>query len=138
MARLPRACSRPERGRGSWASSTTGIDAVSFDRVGAGGEDRLRALGQGGQAGTGAGQGKNHMVVDAVIDKTVAGIIGSAAGAAGQRCMAGSVVVLVTRSSTSAWCPPCAKPRKIRVGDGLDEDTELGPWCRSRASGSWT
>ena len=32
---------------------------------------------------------------DAVIDKTVDGIIGSAFGAAGQRCMAGSVVVTV-------------------------------------------
>src|SRR6476646_8392046 len=43
------------------------------------------------------GGAKNHMVVmpDAVIDKTVDGIIGSAFGAAGQRCMAGSVVVTV-------------------------------------------
>ena len=32
---------------------------------------------------------------DAVIDKTVEGILGSAFGAAGQRCMAGSVVVTV-------------------------------------------
>ena len=43
------------------------------------------------------GGAKNHMVVmpDAVIDKTVEGILGSAFGAAGQRCMAGSVVVTV-------------------------------------------
>ena len=43
------------------------------------------------------GGAKNHMVVmpDAVIDKTVDGILGSAFGAAGQRCMAGSVVVTV-------------------------------------------
>ena len=43
------------------------------------------------------GGAKNHMVVmpDAVIDETVDGIIGSAFGAAGQRCMAGSVVVTV-------------------------------------------
>ena len=43
------------------------------------------------------GGAKNHMVVmpDAVIEKTVDGIIGSAFGAAGQRCMAGSVVVTV-------------------------------------------
>jgi malonate-semialdehyde dehydrogenase (acetylating)/methylmalonate-semialdehyde dehydrogenase len=30
---------------------------------------------------------------DAVMDKTVSNILGSAFGAAGQRCMAGSVVV---------------------------------------------
>src|SRR5688572_32604240 len=43
------------------------------------------------------GGAKNHMVVmpDAVIEQTVNGIIGSAFGAAGQRCMAGSVVVTV-------------------------------------------
>ncbi|MBV9859628.1 MAG: aldehyde dehydrogenase family protein, partial [Alphaproteobacteria bacterium] len=43
------------------------------------------------------GGAKNHMVVmpDAVVDKTVDGIISSAFGAAGQRCMAGSVVVTV-------------------------------------------
>ena len=43
------------------------------------------------------GGAKNHMVVmpDAVLDKTVSGILGSAFGAAGQRCMAGSVVVAV-------------------------------------------
>ena len=43
------------------------------------------------------GGAKNHMVVmpDAVLDKTVGGILGSAFGAAGQRCMAGSVVVAV-------------------------------------------
>ena len=43
------------------------------------------------------GGAKNHMVVmpDAVVDETVNGIIGSAFGAAGQRCMAGSVVVTV-------------------------------------------
>ena len=38
---------------------------------------------------------------DAVIDKTVEGIIGSAFGAAGQRCMAGSVVVTVAMRTSS-------------------------------------
>ena len=43
------------------------------------------------------GGAKNYMVVmpDAVMDKTVDNIIGSAFGAAGQRCMAGSVIVTV-------------------------------------------
>ena len=43
------------------------------------------------------GGAKNHMVVmpDALMDKTADNIIGSAFGAAGQRCMAGSVIVTV-------------------------------------------
>ena len=87
------------------------------------------------------GGAKNHMVVmpDAVIDKTVAGIIGSAFGAAGQRCMAGSVVVTVGEAYERLVPALREATEKIRVGDGLDEDTELGPWCpKSRASGSWT
>src|SRR6201988_2755922 len=74
-----------------------GIDAVSF--VGSApvatiGYDRAANAGKRVQALGGA---KNHMVVmpDAVIDKTVDGILASAFGAAGQRCMAGSVVVTV-------------------------------------------
>ncbi len=51
---------------------------------------RAAACGKRVQALGGA---KNHMVVmpDAVIERTVPAIIGSAFGAAGQRCMAGSV-----------------------------------------------
>src|ERR687884_2116579 len=74
-----------------------GIDAVSFV-----GSAPVAKLVYEGAARTGKrvqalGGAKNHMVVmpDAVIDETVNGIIGSAFGAAGQRCMAGSVLVTV-------------------------------------------
>src|SRR3954453_20098889 len=74
-----------------------GIDAVSFV-----GSAPVARLVYEGAASTGKrvqalGGAKNHMVVmpDAVVDKTVPAIIGSAFGAAGQRCMAGSVVVTV-------------------------------------------
>ncbi|MGI8727647.1 MAG: aldehyde dehydrogenase family protein, partial [Solirubrobacterales bacterium] len=74
-----------------------GIEAVSF--VGSAPVarivyERCGAMGKRVQALGGA---KNHMVVmgDAVVEKTVEGIIASAFGAAGQRCMAGSVLVAV-------------------------------------------
>ena len=74
-----------------------GIDAVSF--VGSAPVARLvyERAAKAGKRVQALGGAKNHMVVmpDAVIDKTVDGIIGSAFGAAGQRCMAGSVVVTV-------------------------------------------
>ncbi len=74
-----------------------GIDAVSFvgsATVAKHVYTRAAAAGKRVQALGGA---KNYMVVmpDAVLDKTVDGIVGSAFGAAGQRCMAGSVVVTV-------------------------------------------
>jgi malonate-semialdehyde dehydrogenase (acetylating)/methylmalonate-semialdehyde dehydrogenase len=75
------------------------------------------------------GGAKNHMVVmpDAVIDKTVEGIIGSAFGAAGQRCMAGSVVVTVGDAHEQLIGPLTDATRELHVGDGLEESSDVGP-----------
>src|ERR687897_1777872 len=74
-----------------------GIDAISF--VGSAPVARIvyERSAKAGKRVQALGGAKNHMVVmpDAVIDKTVNGILGSAFGAAGQRCMAGPVVVAV-------------------------------------------
>src|SRR5438477_7066810 len=106
-----------------------GIDAVSFvgsapvakivyERCGATGK-RVQAL----------GGAKNHMVVmpDAVIDETVKGIIGSGFGAAGQRCMAGSVVVTVAEAYDRLVPPLVEATKALQVGDGLDESNDVGP-----------
>jgi malonate-semialdehyde dehydrogenase (acetylating)/methylmalonate-semialdehyde dehydrogenase len=106
-----------------------GIDAVSFvgsapvakivyERCGATGK-RVQAL----------GGAKNHMVVmpDAVIDETVKGLIGSGFGAAGQRCMAGSVVVTVGDAYDRLVPPLVEATKALKVGDGLDEANDVGP-----------
>jgi malonate-semialdehyde dehydrogenase (acetylating) / methylmalonate-semialdehyde dehydrogenase len=64
---------------------------------------------------------------DAVIDKTVDGIIGSGFGAAGQRCMAGSVVVTVGDAHEQLLPPLVSATESLRVGDGLDEAVDVGP-----------
>jgi malonate-semialdehyde dehydrogenase (acetylating)/methylmalonate-semialdehyde dehydrogenase len=99
-----------------------GIDAVSF----VGSAPVARIVYERVQALGGA---KNHMVVmpDAVIDKTVAGIIGSAFGAAGQRCMAGSVVVTVGEAHDRLVPRLREATERLTVGDGLDENTDVGP-----------
>jgi malonate-semialdehyde dehydrogenase (acetylating) / methylmalonate-semialdehyde dehydrogenase len=106
-----------------------GIDAVSF--VGSAPVAKIvyERSAKAGKRVQALGGAKNHMVVmpDAVIDKTVAGIIGSAFGAAGQRCMAGSVVVTVGDAHEKLVPALREATEQIRVGDGLDEDTELGP-----------
>jgi malonate-semialdehyde dehydrogenase (acetylating) / methylmalonate-semialdehyde dehydrogenase len=106
-----------------------GIDAVSF--VGSAPVarivyERAAATGKRVQALGGA---KNHMVVmpDAVVDKTVGGVIGSAFGAAGQRCMAGSVLVTVGAAHDRVLPALREATEALTVGDGIDETTDVGP-----------
>jgi malonate-semialdehyde dehydrogenase (acetylating) / methylmalonate-semialdehyde dehydrogenase len=106
-----------------------GIDAVSF--VGSAPVARLvyERAAQAGKRVQALGGAKNHMVVmpDAVIDKTVSGVIGSAFGAAGQRCMAGSVVVTVGEARERLLAPLVEATKALRTGDGHDEDVDVGP-----------
>jgi malonate-semialdehyde dehydrogenase (acetylating) / methylmalonate-semialdehyde dehydrogenase len=112
-----------------------GIDAVSF--VGSAPVARIvyERSAKAGKRVQALGGAKNHMVVmpDAVIDKTVQGIMGSAFGAAGQRCMAGSVVVTVGEAHERLVPALKEAASQVRVGDGLDEDTELGPVVSEKA-----
>ena len=74
---------------------------------------------------------------DAVIDKTVAGIIGSAFGAAGQRCMAGSVVVTVGEAHERLL--PALREASEAIGwvTGSTRTPSSARWCpRERASAS--
>src|ERR671916_3404221 len=106
-----------------------GIDAVSF--VGSAPVARIvyERAAKSGKRVQALGGAKNHMVVmpDAVIDKTVAGIGGSAFGAAGQRCMAGSVVVTVGEAHDKLLGPLREATESLRVGDGLEEGVDVGP-----------
>jgi malonate-semialdehyde dehydrogenase (acetylating) / methylmalonate-semialdehyde dehydrogenase len=106
-----------------------GIDAVSF--VGSAPVAKIvyERAARAGKRVQALGGAKNHMVVmpDAVIDKTVEGIIGSAFGAAGQRCMAGSVVVTVGEAHEQLLPPLISASRALRVGDGLEESSDVGP-----------
>jgi malonate-semialdehyde dehydrogenase (acetylating) / methylmalonate-semialdehyde dehydrogenase len=106
-----------------------GIDAVSF--VGSAPVARLvyERAAKAGKRVQALGGAKNHMVVmpDAVVDKTIEGIIGSAFGAAGQRCMAGSVVVTVGDAHEQVLDRLVTVSRALRVGDGLDAEVDVGP-----------
>jgi malonate-semialdehyde dehydrogenase (acetylating) / methylmalonate-semialdehyde dehydrogenase len=106
-----------------------GIDAVSF--VGSAPVARIvyERAAKSGKRVQALGGAKNHMVVmpDAVMDQTVAGIIGSAFGAAGQRCMAGSAVVTVGEAHDKLLPPLRQATGALRLGDGLDEEVDVGP-----------
>jgi malonate-semialdehyde dehydrogenase (acetylating) / methylmalonate-semialdehyde dehydrogenase len=112
-----------------------GIDAVSF--VGSAPVARLvyERAARAGKRVQALGGAKNHMVVmpDAVVQDTVQGIIGSAFGAAGQRCMAGSVVVAVGDAHEQLMPSLLEATRELRVGEGLDESVDVGPVISERA-----
>ncbi len=106
-----------------------GIDAISF--VGSAPVARLvyERAAKAGKRVQALGGAKNHMVVmpDAVIDKTVDGLVASGFGAAGQRCMAGSVVVTVGEAHDRLMPALVDAARAMRVGDGSEEGVEVGP-----------
>jgi len=74
------------------------------------------------------GGAKNHLVAmpDANLEKSVEAIMGSAFGAAGERCLAGSVLVAVG-DSRPLLDALLQKVRDLRIGDGAAPGTEMGP-----------
>ena len=80
-----------------------------------------RALVQGGA--------KNYMAIlpDANIDATVPAIMTSAYGCAGERCLAGSVVLAVGGIYERLTDRLAVAASKIKVGYGLDPATQMGP-----------
>ena len=75
------------------------------------------------------GGAKNHMVVlpDADVDMAADAAVSAAYGAAGERCMAISVAVAVGDVGDKLVDAIAARLPKLRVGDGADPDSEMGP-----------
>ncbi len=77
---------------------------------------------------------KNHAVVlpDANREQTLNALVGAGFGAAGQRCMATSVVVLV--GTSKQWIPDLkALAQKLEVNAGSEPGTDVGPVISKRA-----
>ena len=75
------------------------------------------------------GGAKNHLVVmpDADIDDAVDALMGSAYGAAGERCMAVSVAVAVGSAGDRLVQKLEPRVRALKIGPGTDPDAEMGP-----------
>ncbi|OOG80996.1 methylmalonate-semialdehyde dehydrogenase (CoA acylating) [Pseudomonas sp. A25(2017)] len=77
---------------------------------------------------------KNHAVVlpDANREQTLNALVGAGFGAAGQRCMATSAVVLV--GAAKQWLPELkALAQKLKVNAGSEPGTDVGPVISKRA-----
>lgn len=72
---------------------------------------------------------KNCLVVmpDAELDNSVASILTSAFGTAGQRCLAGALVITVGDIHEQLVQRLTAAASRIKVGDGMDESVQMGP-----------
>ncbi len=71
---------------------------------------------------------KNHAVVmpDANKEQSLNALVGATFGAAGQRCMATSVTVLV--GEAQKWIPDIvAKAKGLKVNGGAEKGTDVGP-----------
>lgn len=104
------------------------IRAISFvgsTRVGTHVYHRASQNGKRVQCMMGA---KNHAIIlpDAHKEQTLNQLVGAAFGAAGQRCMALSVVVLV--GAASEWLPDLvSKAKTLVVNAGHEKDADVGP-----------
>ena len=79
--------------------------------------------------------GKNAQIVmeDADLDLAVEGALWGAFGTTGQRCTATSRLILhrdVAKRMTDALV---ARARQLKIGDGLDESTDMGPLINQAA-----
>lgn len=76
------------------------------------------------------GGAKNHMIVmpDADLDQAADALVGSAYGAAGERCMAISVGVVVGKQTAEKLIEKLRnRIGKLRVGDGAKDGVDMGP-----------
>jgi malonate-semialdehyde dehydrogenase (acetylating)/methylmalonate-semialdehyde dehydrogenase len=116
------------------------IKAISFvgsTKVGTHVYNRASLNGKRVQCMMGA---KNHAIVvpDANKEQTLNALAGAAFGAAGQRCMALSVVVLV--GEAQKWIPELvAKAKTLKVSGGTEKGTDVGPVisCAALSTAWW-
>lgn len=104
------------------------IKAVSFIGSTHVGTEIYRRSSQAGKRCQAMMGAKNHCVIlpDADRDVALNQLVGAAFGAAGQRCMATSVAVMVGEAKD--WLPDfIERAKKLKVSIGSDRDADLGP-----------
>jgi len=111
-----------------------GITALSFVGSTPVAREVYRRATQAGKRVQALGGAKNFIVVmpDADLDRAIPTIAESFYGCAGERCLAGSVLVPVGTARDEVRDRMVAASRAITVGDGLDPDVTMGPVISGR------
>jgi len=91
-----------------------------------------RTAGQHGKRVQALGGAKNHLVVmpDADIEVAAPAILNSAFGNAGERCLAGSVAVMVGAAAQSSVDLLVERAGRLRVGPRDQPEVDVGPLIR--------
>src|SRR5579871_5774724 len=107
------------------------VQAVSFVGTSAVAESVYRTAAAHGKRVQAHGGAKNHLLVlpDADLGRSLPALIGSCFGSAGQRCLAGSILVAVgDRARQDTVVDAFIKSAsELKLGDGLDETATLCP-----------
>jgi malonate-semialdehyde dehydrogenase (acetylating)/methylmalonate-semialdehyde dehydrogenase len=107
------------------------VQAVSFVGSSAVAESVYRLAAGHGKRVQALGGAKNHLLVmpDADLERSTPALIGACYGCAGQRCLAGSVLVAIGEPAQqdAVVSSFVAAARQLRPGDGLDDSASLCP-----------
>jgi malonate-semialdehyde dehydrogenase (acetylating)/methylmalonate-semialdehyde dehydrogenase len=113
------------------------VDAISFVGQAATAQHVSRRAAATGKRAQALGGAKNSMVVmpDADLAQAVPAMLGSAFGNAGQRCLAGSVAVLVgdERRQNEVRGALVAEASELTLGAGADPATDVSPLVTAEA-----
>ena len=106
-----------------------GIAAISFVGSTAIAETIYKGGTSHGKRVQALGGAKNHLVVmpDADLDDAVDALMGSAYGAAGERCMSVSVAVAVGSAADALVSRLAPRVRALKIAPGVDPEAEMGP-----------
>jgi malonate-semialdehyde dehydrogenase (acetylating)/methylmalonate-semialdehyde dehydrogenase len=107
------------------------VQAVSFVGSSAVAESVYRFATSHGKRVQALGGAKNHLIVlpDADVPRSIPALIGACFGCAGQRCLAGSVLVAVgdRAEQDNVVNAFVQAARELKPGDGMDESATLCP-----------
>ena len=105
------------------------VQGVSFVGSSAVARSLYAAAAASGKRVQALGGAKNHMIVlpDADMDATAKAVVSSAYGAAGQRCLAGSIVVGVGEAYRPMRDAVVEGAARLTLGNGLDPAVTMGP-----------
>jgi malonate-semialdehyde dehydrogenase (acetylating)/methylmalonate-semialdehyde dehydrogenase len=107
------------------------VGAISFVGSSTVAESVYRAAAMNGKRVQALGGAKNHLLVmpDADLDRSMPALIGACFGCAGQRCLAGSVLVAIGAKARQDQVVDAfvQSARDLKLGDGADDSTAMGP-----------
>jgi len=107
------------------------VQSISFVGSSAVAESVYRTASTNGKRVQALGGAKNHLLVmpDADLPRSVPALIGACFGCAGQRCLAGSVLVAIgDRPQQDAVVEAfLGGARELQLGDGMDPAAGMGP-----------